>query len=225
LQGFVDRFGAKTMGASMAQSRLKMIDKLESSGPQAPVSGDGPAPVLNLPSPPRGAQTLLELKGVDLAWPNSTTALASPVLSDVHFTVERGMRVVVRGPNGAGKSTLLGGLSGKLRPSAGRRVEGDGLALGVFTQDLAQDLDQSATGVELVTRLVRAHDPALSDERARSVLGALGLRGEKAVRKIGYMSGMLLCLSHCVCIGADNTEKCEPREASCLSNSSPPLYV
>ena len=33
LQGFVDRFGAKTMGASMAQSRLKQIEKLEKDGP------------------------------------------------------------------------------------------------------------------------------------------------------------------------------------------------
>ena len=36
LQGFVDRFGAKTMGASMAQSRLKTIEKLETTGPEAP---------------------------------------------------------------------------------------------------------------------------------------------------------------------------------------------
>lgn len=36
LQGFVDRFGAKTMGASMAQSRLKTIEKLEASGVEAP---------------------------------------------------------------------------------------------------------------------------------------------------------------------------------------------
>ena len=30
------RFGAKTMGASMAQSRLKTIEKLETSGIEAP---------------------------------------------------------------------------------------------------------------------------------------------------------------------------------------------
>ena len=40
LQGFVDRFGAKTMGASMAQSRLKTIEKLEATGPEAPQVGE-----------------------------------------------------------------------------------------------------------------------------------------------------------------------------------------
>eukprot|EP01041_Mallomonas_annulata_P002410 gene2410-4679_t len=191
LQSFVDRFGAKTMGASMAQSRLKTIEKLEDSGIDAPVVGDGPTPVLKLPEPPRGTKDLLELKNVDLAWPKKegVAEASGNIISDVNIKIERGMRIVVRGPNGAGKSTLLSALSGKLHPASGIRTEGDGLALGVFTQDLAQDLDQEATGVELVTRIVREVDPTLSDERARAVLGALGLRHEKAVRKIGHMSG------------------------------------
>lgn len=93
------------------------------------------------------------------------------------------------GPNGAGKSTFLSALSGKLKPTVGRRDEGDGLALGVFTQDLAQDLDQEATAVEVVTRTVRDYDSSLSDEKARSILGALGLTGEKSLRKVGHLSG------------------------------------
>jgi ABC-type multidrug transport system ATPase subunit len=94
-----------------------------------------------------------------------------------------------KGPNGAGKSTFLSALSGKLNPAEGKRLEGDGLALGVFTQDLAQDLDQEASAVEVVTRNVRQYDPTLSDEKARSVLGALGLTGEKSLRKVGHLSG------------------------------------
>jgi len=96
---------------------------------------------------------------------------------------------VVRGPNGAGKSTLLSALSGKLAPTRGTRTEGDGLALGVFTQDLAQDLDQEALATEVVTRKVREKDPTISDETARKALGALGLTGEKSLRKVGHLSG------------------------------------
>jgi len=59
----------------------------------------------------------------------------------------------------------------------------------VFTQDLAQDLDQTATAKDLVTKIVREFDPTFSDERARAALGALGLTGEKSIRKIGHMSG------------------------------------
>jgi len=80
-------------------------------------------------------------------------------------------------------------MSGKLLPSLGVREEGDDLALGVFTQDLAQDLPQDMRAVDVVTSAVRLHDPTLSDERARSVLGALGLTGEKSLRLVGHLSG------------------------------------
>lgn len=204
LQGFVDRFGetmfislwtsidcllgAKTMGASMAQSRIKMIEKLEASGPEAPVTSEGPQAFLKLPKPPRGSQLLLELKNANIAWTKADGA-SEPIFSNVNLRFERGMRVAVRGPNGAGKSTLLSALSGKLPLSGGSRIEGDGLALGVFTQDLAQDLDQEARAVDIVTSKVRAFDETLSDERARAALGALGLTQEKSLRKVGHLSG------------------------------------
>eukprot|EP01038_Epipyxis_sp_PR26KG_P010570 gene10570-14198_t len=196
LQVFVDRFGAKTMGASMAQSRLKTIEKLENSGPEAPIVTDGPPPVLRLPPPPRGSQKLLELRDVSLAWKtedenndNNNQTPPKMIINNCNVKIERGMRIVVRGPNGAGKSTLLTALSGKLSPYSGERLEGDGLELGVFTQDLAQDLDQEALAVDVVTKMVRQYDASLSDEKARSVLGALGLIGAKAIRKVGHLSG------------------------------------
>lgn len=188
MQGFVDRFGSKTMGASMAQSRLKAIEKLETNGPSAPVTSDGPTAFLRLPKPPRGSQLLLELTDADVAW-NKPEGGLQPIFTGVSLRIERGMRIAVRGPNGAGKSTLLSALSGKLPISSGKRVEGDGLELGVFTQDLAQDLDQEALAVEIVTRKVREYDSTLSDEKARAALGALGLTQEKSLRKVGHLSG------------------------------------
>ena len=66
LQGFVDRFGAKTMGASMAQSRLKTIAKIEERMDDRQLTttleNDRPAPKLVLPRPPRGSELLLEIK-------------------------------------------------------------------------------------------------------------------------------------------------------------------
>jgi ATPase subunit of ABC transporter with duplicated ATPase domains len=54
--------------------------------------------------------------------------------------------------------------------------------------------DQEATATEVVTRKVRQTDPSISDEKARSALGALGLIGEKAIRKVGHLSGTDLAL-------------------------------
>ena len=88
-----------------------------------------------------------------------------------------------------GKSTLLSALSGRLSPLVGTRSEGDGLELGIFTQDLAQDLDQDSIATDVVTEKVRLKDPTISDETARKALGALGLTGEKSLRRVGHLSG------------------------------------
>ena len=51
----------------------------------------------------------------------------------------------------------------------------------------------------MVTRKVRQTDPSISDEKARSALGALGLIGEKAIRKVGHLSGTDLVL-YCIVV-------------------------
>ena len=121
---------------------------------------------LKLPPPPPVGQFPLALVGATVGYAprqeapavdgavdgggSAAGASAAPLalLTRVDLAVERGMRLVVRGPNGSGKSTLLKALAGTLPLFSGKRVEDpDGqLALGVFTQDLAQDLDQSAVG-------------------------------------------------------------------------------
>lgn len=71
-------------------------------------------------------------------------------------------------------------------------MENPTLRLGVFTQDLAQELDTSARAVDLVTahaRTGRDGDVHVSDQQARTVMGGLGLQGGKALRLVGQLSG------------------------------------
>ena len=104
LQTFVDRFGAKTMGASMAQSRLKTIAKIEERMEDRQLTttleNDRPSPKLVLPRPPRGSELLLEIKKGRLSWPGPKAPDASQVtiIDDVNITIRRGMRIAVRGP-------------------------------------------------------------------------------------------------------------------------------
>jgi ATPase subunit of ABC transporter with duplicated ATPase domains len=74
--------------------------------------------------------------------------------------------------------------------TSGKRLLGDGLELGTFTQDLAQDLDQTSSAVDVVLSNVRKKDPMISNERVRSVLGSLGLTKDKSMRLVGLLSGM-----------------------------------
>jgi ATPase subunit of ABC transporter with duplicated ATPase domains len=100
------------------------------------------------------------------------------------------MRVVVLGPNGAGKSTLLKSIAGTMALVSGEReVCDERVKLGVFSQDLAQYLPKDATCLEYVMDVARQDDPLMREEKGRAALGALGITGTMALRKIGSLSG------------------------------------
>jgi ATPase subunit of ABC transporter with duplicated ATPase domains len=197
LEDFVRRFGAKATKATAAKSKQKALDKLNAAREADPElaaaasigaaagPGDATKVALMLPPPPPGAAEAVILDraafGID---PD-----AAPTLRDVSLVLQRKMRLIVLGPNGAGKSTLLAALAGRLPLRGGSRREGDGLSLGMFTQDLAQALPADAIAAQHVLAAARIAEPLLPDERARAALGALGLRGDAALRRIGDLSG------------------------------------
>ena len=130
---------------------------------------------------------LLVLKKTDIGYEEG-----APLLTNISLKVKRGMKLILRGPNGAGKSTLMAALRGKLDLLDGERIENQKLRLGVFTQDLAQELDTSARAVDLVTAHAREGkygDINISDQDARSVMGRLGLGGGKPLQLVGSLSG------------------------------------
>jgi ATPase subunit of ABC transporter with duplicated ATPase domains len=193
LQDFVDKYGASATKASAAQSRVKMIEKMRKEGkldpPPLSVVEKRWKPTLQLPDPPKGiGEKLLSLEGADIGY----DADGEPLLRGIDLTINRGVKLILRGPNGAGKSTLLASLRGKLPLLQGKRVENQQLMLGVFTQDLAQELDVNARAMDLVTEYAREGkdgDFTVSNQDARGVMGRLGLGDEKPLRKVGELSG------------------------------------
>lgn len=182
LQGFIDRFGAKATLASSANSRKKQLEKMEIiEGP----ASEAKRLKLRLPLPPKVMPELVKLVNASFGYPGA----AAPLVERLDLTLARGSRLVLLGPNGCGKSTMLKALTGALPPLSGERSLGEGLEMGVFTQDLAQDLPQDAVALEHVLATVRQRDVTISDQQARAALGALGLTGEKAMRPIGALSG------------------------------------
>ena len=165
-------------------------------------------PVLRLPSPPPCGARPVALAGADVGWPNEGETLArrarrsddeldmdeiedaTVIVKNVDLTIEREMRLVVRGANGAGKSTLIKALAGAMPLVGGERIEDDRLALGYFRQDLSQELPQDKTALEVAVETARRDgDDMTSEQRVREVLGALGLKGEMALRLVGSLSG------------------------------------
>ena len=191
LQAFVDRFGTSATKASAAQSRVKQLERMTREGlldaPTEEIVAQRFKPTLNLPEPHRSiGETLLSLKGAAVGYDGEV------LVSDIDLEIMIGMKLLIRGPNGAGKSTLLHSLRGSLPLISGERKENAYLRLGVFTQDLAQELDINARAVDLVTSYAREGEDGdinVSEQAARSALGRLGLQGEKPLRKIGCLSG------------------------------------
>ena len=172
---------------SKAAVALKALDKLwpEMEEAEALLVVKKKAPKLSLAKPPACGIRPLALEAADVAH----AVGAAVILRGVDLELKRGQRAILRGPNGAGKSTLLKALSGALPLAAGARIEDERLRLGVFAQDLAQELPQGELALSYVEQSVRAFDPTITSERCRTVMGSLGLVGEKSTRPIGTLSG------------------------------------
>ncbi|EEH58112.1 ATP-binding cassette superfamily [Micromonas pusilla CCMP1545] len=171
LEDFVRRFSANASKASQAQSRAKLLEKLRLMDPPA---SDNDVLELRGPGPGGGAKL-----GYDAR---------APILQGA-LKLERGQRIVVLGPNGAGKSTLLKSLAGTLPVVGGERVVGERVKIGVFSQDLAQELPSAERALDYVLASAREDDALLKEEKARNALGALGMSGHMALRTIGSLSG------------------------------------
>jgi len=197
LQAFVDRFGASATKASAAQSRVKQLEKMRRDGllDEPTTSSDEIIaaqerfkPSLKLPDPPRAVGNVL----LSLNENARVGYQQKPLVSGINLDITKGMKLLIRGPNGAGKSTVLHALRGSLELIDGVRVENPSLRLGMFTQDLAQELDPDMRAVDVVTEYARNGldgDITVSDQDARTAMGRLGLRGDKPLRYIRDLSG------------------------------------
>jgi ATP-binding cassette subfamily F protein 3 len=175
LQAFVDRFRYKASKARQAQSRLKMLARLQpipEDRDEAPVHFAFPDPD---PLPP----PLLTLENVKLGYDGRA------VLGNLNLRLDSDDRVALLGANGNGKSTLIKLLAGRLAPLAGEVIKSGKLKVGYFAQHQAEELDLDATPlIELGRR--RRHD---SEQHLRSHLGRFGFGQQRAETKIAVLSG------------------------------------
>ena len=176
LQLFADRFRAKASKASQAQSKLKQIDRMEKiAAPTAP----GKTIKFHFPQPPRSGLRAITLKDVNHAYGDLV------VYRGLNFHAERGQRTVLVGPNGAGKSTLLKLLGGVLPVQHGTREPGHNVRVGYFSQNRIDVLNTKLTVLESA---LDAPNP-VSEQTARTVLGAFLFRGDDVSKSVAVLSG------------------------------------
>jgi ATP-binding cassette subfamily F protein 3 len=108
-----------------------------------------------------------------------------PILTGLSFRFDPEDRIALLGKNGNGKSTLAKLLAGKLEVMGGEFVRARKLVVGYFAQHQQEELDTTITPVETLSRL----RPKLTIEQVRGQLGGFGFSADKALTKVGQLSG------------------------------------
>jgi ATP-binding cassette, subfamily F, member 3 len=175
IEAFINRFRYQANKASLVQSRVKQLEKVERI--QVPPARKKIA--FKFPEPPKGGRTALELKGVVQSYGSLT------VLDSIDLIVEKGERIALVGANGAGKSTLMRLLAGDEAPKCGSCVAGHNLHLAYFAQDQAKVLNPSKTVIEEITTAA----PFDMVPKVRDILGAFLFTGDDVHKKVAVLSG------------------------------------
>lgn len=175
LQSYINRFRAKATKARQAQSRIKMLERMEMI---APAHVDNPFHFRfrepeSLPSP------LLKLQNVSVGYADNT------ILNQIKLNLVPGSRIGLLGKNGAGKSTLVKLLAGTLKPQHGEISLAKDIKLGYFAQHQLEYLRADQSPLWHMTSLA----PKETEQALRNFLGGFGFQGDKVNEVTKYFSG------------------------------------
>ncbi len=175
LEKFVERFRYKATKAKQAQSRIKMLARME------PVieHRDEATITFAFPEPRRLSPPLYSFEDVAVGYDGT------PVLNDLSLRLDDDDRIALLGANGNGKSTLIKLLAGRLSPISGHVTRSAKLRVGYFAQHQADELDLDATPVVELGR----RRPRDANQLLRSHLGRFGFSQARADTRIGNLSG------------------------------------
>ncbi|GGL64361.1 glycosyl transferase family 1 [Wenxinia marina] len=175
LQSFVDRFKAKASKARQAQSRVKMLEKMETIR----VPEDAARTVFTFPEPEELSPPIVRMEGAAVGYGERT------VLSRLDLRIDQDDRIALLGRNGEGKSTFAKLLAGKLEAMAGRVHASGKLRVGYFAQHQVDELRIDETPLQ---HLIRAL-PETPQPKLRARLAGFGLMAAQAETEVGRLSG------------------------------------
>lgn len=176
MQSFVDRFRFKASKARQAQSRIKMLEKMQ----KVDIPLDEHVTPIRLPEPVGASPPLVSMHNVSVGY-----EAGKPILSNLSLRFDPDDRIALLGKNGNGKSTLAKLLAGKLETMGGELVRAKKLIPGYFAQHQLEELDGTITPIQTLSRL----RPNLREQEVRTRLGGFGFSADKAMTKVGNLSG------------------------------------
>ncbi|PKO16498.1 ABC transporter ATP-binding protein [candidate division BRC1 bacterium HGW-BRC1-1] len=174
IEKFIERFRYKASKASMVQSRVKSLEKLE----RVELPAASRRVRLRIPAPAPAGRQIVELRNVRKSYD------ANLVLNGVDLMVEQGDKIALVGRNGAGKSTLLKILAGVL-DYQGERLLHPKTQVEYFSQHRIDTLNLNNTLLEES----RPAGVSQTDEQLRSLLGCFLFSGDDVFKPVSVLSG------------------------------------
>lgn len=171
----IERFRAKASKASMAQSLIKKLDKIEriEIDPE-----ENKTMKLHFPVAVQPGKIILEAKNI------SKDYGTKKVLSGIDFEVMRGAKIAFVGQNGQGKSTLAKILVDEIEHQGDLKL-GHQVQIGYFAQNQSSYLDPDKTILETVEDAATAE----TRTRVRDLLGAFLFQGDTVEKQVAVLSG------------------------------------
>jgi ATP-binding cassette subfamily F protein 3 len=179
ITGFVNRFRASATKSRQAQSRLKMLQRMERI---VPAHVDSPFE-FEFSKPLKTPRPLITVEDAACGY------AGVQIVGGINVSIGPLDRIALLGPNGAGKSTLTKLLAGESAPLVGKRTAAPDLAIGYFAQ---QQLEQLKPDCDAFWHLRNLGGPeyAASDEQGiRNHLGSFGFQGDRAFEPVARFSG------------------------------------
>ncbi len=176
MQAFVDRFKAKASKAKQAQSRLKMIEKMDMITPPE----EAARKVFTFPEPEELSPPIINIEGGAVGYSDN-----NPVLTRLNLRIDQDDRIALLGKNGQGKSTLAKLLSDRLPLMAGKQINANKLRVGFFAQHQVDELIVAETPLQHML----AARPGVMQSKLRAQLAGFGLGPDQAETAVGRLSG------------------------------------
>jgi ATP-binding cassette subfamily F protein 3 len=176
LQDYIARNSARASTAKQAQSRAKMLAKMQ---PIAAMAED-PSLSFAFPSPSELKPPLITLEMAAVGY-----AEATPVLRSLNLRIDPDDRIALLGRNGNGKTTLARLLAAQLTPMEGAINASGKMRVGYFTQYQVEELHGDDTPLQHMNRAMEGQTPAA----VRAQLGRFGFSGDKATTAVSKLSG------------------------------------
>ena len=172
----IEKFRAKASKATMAQSLIKKLDKIDRIEVD---EDDNSVMKLRFPISVTPGKVVLEIDGVSKSYGDNQ------VLSEIDLLIERDSKTAFVGQNGQGKSTLAKIIVSELEASNGNVKLGHNVQIGYFAQNQAEYLDGTKTVLDTMI------DAANESNRAkvRDILGSFLFRGDEVDKFVRVLSG------------------------------------